>query len=140
LKKFHPHLLSSNYQSFSSLVGATPTPGAAQPSSVVYLPGQVQEPPQANLEFLEQWKQMKCVISDLMVGMSDLKIASNETRLELADHRGQLNDIMAKIGYRKKCNKNQGFCMQGTIIVVVVLIIGLVLGSYITVGLSKKFD
>jgi ABC-type lipoprotein release transport system permease subunit len=47
---------------------------------------------------------------------------------------------MAEIGYRKKHKKNQGFCMQGTILVVVVLIIGLVLGSYITVGLSKKFE
>jgi ABC-type lipoprotein release transport system permease subunit len=46
---------------------------------------------------------------------------------------------MAEIGYRKKRNKNHGFCMQGTIIVVVVLIIGLVLGSYITAGLSKNF-
>jgi hypothetical protein len=55
LKNFHPHLLPPNYQSFNSLVGATPAPGAAQPSSVVYLPGQVQEPPLANSEFLEQW-------------------------------------------------------------------------------------
>jgi hypothetical protein len=142
LKKFHPHLLPPNYQSFSSLVGATPgaAPKAAQPSSVVYPPGQVQVPPQANLEFLEQWNQMKFVLSDLKVGMSDLKIASNETRLELAGHIGQLNDIMAEISYRKKRNKNQGFCLQGTIIAVVVLIIGLVLGSYITVGLSKKFE
>jgi hypothetical protein len=69
---------------------------------------------------------MKCVISDLKVGMSDLKTESNKTRLELADHRGQLNDIIAEIGYRKKRNKNQGFCMQGTIIAVVVSIIGLV--------------
>jgi uncharacterized protein YneF (UPF0154 family) len=30
--------------------------------------------------------------------------------------------------------------MQGTILAVVVLIIGLVLGSYITARLSKKFD
>jgi hypothetical protein len=30
--------------------------------------------------------------------------------------------------------------MQGTILVVVVLIIGLVLCSYITAGLSKKFE
>jgi hypothetical protein len=111
LKNFHPHLLPPNYQSFNSLVGATPAPGVAQPSSVVYPPGKVQEPPQANSEFLEQWNQMKCVISDLKVGMSDLKIVSNETRLEFADHRGQLNDIMAEIGYRKKRNKNQGFCM-----------------------------
>jgi uncharacterized membrane protein YdbT with pleckstrin-like domain len=83
---------------------------------------------------------MKCVISDLKVGMSDLKIASNETSLELADHRGQLNDIMAEIVYRKKHKKNQGFFMQGTILVVVVLIIGLVLGSYIIAGLSQKFE
>jgi hypothetical protein len=41
LKNFHPHLLPPNYQSFSSLVGATPAPGVAQPSSVVYPPGQV---------------------------------------------------------------------------------------------------
>jgi hypothetical protein len=106
----------------------------------VYPPGQVQEPPQANSEFLEQWNQMKCVISHLKVGMSDLKIASNEMRLELADHSGQLNDIMAEIGYLKNRNKNQGFCMQGTIIAVVVLITGLVFGSYITAGLSKKFE
>jgi hypothetical protein len=55
LKKFHPHLLPPNYQSFSSLVGATPEAalGAAQPSSVVYPPRQVQEPPQAISEFLE---------------------------------------------------------------------------------------
>jgi hypothetical protein len=109
----------------------------------VYPPGQVQEPPlapQAISEILDQWNQMKCVISDTKVGMSDLKIVSNETRLELADHRGQLNDIMAEIGYRKKHNKNQGFCMQGTILAIAVLIIGLVLDSYITAGLSKKFE
>jgi ABC-type lipoprotein release transport system permease subunit len=47
---------------------------------------------------------------------------------------------MAEIGYLKNRNKNQGFCMQGTIIAVVVLIIGLVFGSYITAGLSKKFE
>jgi hypothetical protein len=82
---------------------------------------------------LDQWNLMKCVISDMKVGMSDLKIASNETRLELAEHRGQ-------IGYRKKHKKNQGFCMQGTILAVVVLIIGLVRGNYITAGLSKKFE
>jgi hypothetical protein len=95
-------LLPPNYQSFSSLVGATPAPGAAQLSSVVYPPGQVQEPPLPNSEFLEQWNQMKCVISDLKVGMSDLKVVGNETRLELADHRRQFIDIMAEIGYRKK--------------------------------------
>jgi hypothetical protein len=98
LKKFHPHLVLPNYQTFSSFTGAQPE-AAPQPSSVVYPPGQVQEPqpaPQAFSEILEQWNQIKCVISDMKVGMSDLKIASNETRLELADHRGQLNDIMAE--------------------------------------------
>jgi hypothetical protein len=30
--------------------------------------------------------------------------------LELADHRGQLNEIMADNGYRKKHKKNQGLC------------------------------
>jgi hypothetical protein len=133
LKKFHRHLVPPNYQTFSSFVGAPPeaAPGAPpQLSSVVYPPGQVQEPqpaPQAISEILDQWNQMKCVISDMKVRMSDLKIVSNETRLELADHRGQLNEIMAEIGYRKKHKKNQGFCMQGTIITVVVLIIDLVL-------------
>jgi ABC-type lipoprotein release transport system permease subunit len=47
---------------------------------------------------------------------------------------------MADIGYRKKHKKNQGFCMQGTILTIVVLIVGLVLGSYITTELSKKFE
>jgi hypothetical protein len=146
LKKFHPHLVPPNYQTFNGFVAASPEAalGAApQPSSVVYPPGQVQEPqpaPPAISEILDQWNQMKCVISDMKVGMSDLKIASNEMTLELVDHRGQLNDIMADIGYRKKHKKNQGFCMQGTILAVVVLIIGLVLGSYITAGLSKKFE
>jgi hypothetical protein len=107
----------------------------------VYPPGQVQVPqpaPQSYSEILDQWNQMKCVISDMKVGISDLKIASNEMRLELADHRGQLNEIMADNGYRKKHKKNQGLCMHDTILIVVVLIIGLVLGSYITAGLSKK--
>jgi hypothetical protein len=146
LKKIHPHLVPPNYQTFSSFIGALPeaAPGATpQPSSVVYPSGQVQKPqptPQAISEILDQWNQMKCVISDMKVGMSDLKIVSNEMRLELADHRGQLKEIMADIGYRKKHKKNQGFCMQGTIITVVVLIIGLVLGSYITAGQYKKFE
>jgi uncharacterized protein Veg len=74
----------------------------------------------------------------MKVGISDLKTASNEMRLELANHRGQLNEIMADNGYRKKNKKNQGLCMQGTILTIVVLIIGLVLGSYIRAGLSKK--
>jgi hypothetical protein len=146
LKKFHPHLVPPNHQTFSSYIGAPPeaAPGVApQPSSVVYPSGQVQEPqpaPQAISEILDQWNEMKCVISNMKVGMSDLKIASNEMRLELADHRRQLNNIMADIGYRKKNKKTQGFCMQGIILAVVVLIIGLVLGSYITAGLSKKFE
>jgi hypothetical protein len=61
LKKFHPHLVPPNYQTFSNFVGAPPeaAPGAApQPSSVVYPLGQVQEPqpaPQAFSEILEQW-------------------------------------------------------------------------------------
>jgi hypothetical protein len=145
-EKFHPHLVPPNYQTFSSFVGAPPEaePGAApQLSSVVYPPGQVQEPqlaPPAISEIQDQWNHMKCVISDMKVGMSDLKMATNVMMLELADHRGQLNEIMADNGYRKKHKKNQGFCMQGTILVVVVLIIGLVLGSYITAGLSKKFE
>jgi hypothetical protein len=90
LKKFHPHLVPPNYQMFRSFVGSAPpevAPGAApQLSSVVYLPRQVQEPqpaPQSISEMLDQWNQMKCVISDMKVGMSDLKIASNEMRLEL---------------------------------------------------------
>jgi hypothetical protein len=98
LKKFHPHLVPPNYQTFSSFVVAPPeaAPGAApQPSRVVYPPGQVQVPqpaPQAISEILDQWNQMKCVISNMKVGISDLTIASNEMRLELVDHRGQLND------------------------------------------------
>jgi uncharacterized protein Veg len=74
----------------------------------------------------------------MKVGINNLKISSNEMRLELADHRGQLNEIMANNGYRKKHKKNQGLCMQGTILAVVVLIIGVVLGSYLTAGLSKN--
>jgi hypothetical protein len=102
---------------------------------------QVPQPaPQSISEILDQWNQMKCVISDMKVGISDLKIVSNEMSLELAYHRGQLNEIMTDNGYRKKHKKNQGVCMQGTILTVVVLILGLVLGSYITAGLSKKFE
>jgi hypothetical protein len=56
----------------------------------------------------------------------------------LSHHRGQLNEIMANNGYRKKHKKNQGLCMQGTILAVVVLIIGVVLDSYLTAGLSKN--
>jgi hypothetical protein len=74
----------------------------------------------------------------MKVGISDLKISSNEMRLELADHRGQLNEIVANSGYRKKHKKNQGLCKQGTILAGVVLIIGVVFGSYLTVGLSKN--
>jgi hypothetical protein len=101
----------------------------------------VQEPqptPPAISEILDQWNPMKFVISYMKVGMSDLKIATNEMRLEITDHRGQLNEIMADNGYRKKHKKNQGFCMQGTILAVVVLILGLVLGSYITAELFEE--
>jgi hypothetical protein len=59
-------------------------------------------------------------------------------RHKLAKHRGQLNELMAKNGYRKKPKKNQGLCMQGTILAVVVLIIGAVLDSYPTAGLSEN--
>jgi hypothetical protein len=50
----------------------------------------------------------------------------------------QLNEIVANSGYRKKHKKNQGLCKQGTILAVVVLIIGVVFGSYLTAGLSKN--
>jgi hypothetical protein len=144
LKKFHPHLVPPNYQTFSSVVAAPPEAApevAPQLSSVVHPPGQVQVPqpaPQPNSEILDQLNQMRCVVSDMKVGISDLKISSNEMRLELADYRGQHNEIMADNGYQKKHKKNQGLCMQGTILTVVVLIIGLVLGSYITAELSKN--
>jgi hypothetical protein len=144
LKTFHPHLVSPNYQTFSSVVAAPPqaTPEAApQPSSVVYPPRQLQVPqlaPQPISEIKVQLNQMKCVISDTKVGISDLKISSNAIRHELADHRGQLNEIKANNGYRKKPKKNQGLCMQGTILAIVVLIIGVVLGSYLTAGMSKN--
>jgi amino acid permease len=59
-------------------------------------------------------------------------------RHELAEHRGQLTELMAKNGYRKKPKKNLRLCMQGTILVAVVLIIGVVLDSYLTSGLSKN--
>jgi hypothetical protein len=72
------------------------------------------------------------------LGFSDLKIPNNETRHELAEHRGQLTEIMEEIGYRKKPKKNKGLCMQGTILTFVVLIIGVVLDSYLTSGLSKN--
>jgi hypothetical protein len=98
-------LLPPNYQLFSSLVGATPEPGAAQPSSVVYPTGQVQEPPQASSEFLEQWNQMKCVISYLKVGMSDLKIASNETGLNLRTIEGNLMTLWRKLAIRRSETK-----------------------------------
>jgi TolA-binding protein len=144
LKTFHPHLVPPNYETFSSVVAAPPqaAPEAApQPSSVVYPPRQVQVPqptPQPISEITDQLSQMKCVISDMKVGISDLKISSNQMRLELSDHRGQLNEVMANNGYWKKHKKNQGLCMQATILSIVVLIIGVVLGSYLTVGLSKN--
>jgi hypothetical protein len=125
---------------FSSVVAAPPQ-AAPQPSSVVYLSGQVQVPqpsPQPIYEIMDQLNQMKCVISDMKVGISDLKISNNEMRHELADHRGQLNEIMVNNGYRKKHKKSQGLCMQGTILAVVVLIIGVVLGSCLIARLSKN--
>jgi hypothetical protein len=45
---------------------------------------------------------------------------------------------MAKNGYRKKPKKNKGLCMQGTILAFVILIIGVVLGSYLIGGMSKN--
>jgi hypothetical protein len=118
---------------FSSVVAAPPQAApqpAPQPSSVVYLSGQVQMPqptPQPISRIMDQLNKMKCVISDIKVEISDLKISNNEVRHELAEHRGQLNEFVAKNGYQKKPKKNQGLCMQGTILVVVVLIIGVVL-------------
>jgi hypothetical protein len=96
LKKFHPHLVLPNYQTLNSFFAAPQeaAPGVApQPSSVVYPPGQVQVPqpaPQLIYVILDQWNQMKCVISDMKVGISDLKIASNEMRLELQTIEGNL--------------------------------------------------
>jgi hypothetical protein len=92
LKTFHPHLVPPNYQTFSSVAVAPPQAApevAPQPSSVVYPPGQVQVPqpaPQPISEIMDQLNQMQCVISNMKVGISDLKILSNEMRLELADH------------------------------------------------------
>jgi hypothetical protein len=104
-----------------------------------YHPHLVPQPaPQPISEIMDQLNQMKCVISDMKVGISDLKISNNEMRHELADHRGQLDEIMANNVYQKKHKKNRGLCMQGTILAVVVLIIGVVLGSYLTAGLSKN--
>jgi hypothetical protein len=74
----------------------------------------------------------------MKLGFSDLKISNNEMRHELVEHRGQLTKLMAKNSYQKKPKKNKGLCMQCTILVVVVLIIGVVLGSYLTGGLSKN--
>jgi hypothetical protein len=87
---------------------------------------------------MDRLNQLKCDISDIKVGVSDFKISNNEVRHELAEHRGQLNELMVKNYYRKKPKKNKGLCMQGTILVVVVLIIGIVLGSHLTGGLSKN--
>jgi hypothetical protein len=42
---------------------------ALQPSSVVYPPGQVQ--PVSKI--MDQLNQLKCVVSDMKVGVSDLK-------------------------------------------------------------------
>jgi hypothetical protein len=48
-EKISPSFGAANYQTFSSFVRAPPEAalGAAQPSSVVYPPGQVLEPPLA---------------------------------------------------------------------------------------------
>jgi hypothetical protein len=122
---------------FNSVIAAPPQAApqpTPQPSSVVYPPGQVQ----LVSEIMDQLNQLKCVISDMKVGVSDLKISNNEMRHELAEQRGQLNELMAKNGYRKKPKKIKGLCMQGTILVVVVLIIGVVLGSYLIGELSKN--
>jgi hypothetical protein len=115
-------------------VVAAPPQAAPQSSSVVYPPVQVQPVS----EIMDQLNQLKCVVSDLKLGFRDLTIWNNETRHKLAEHRGQLTEIMEKIGYRKKPKKNKGLCMQGTILTFVVLIIGVVLGSYLTGGLSKN--
>jgi hypothetical protein len=46
---------------------------------------------------------------------------------------------LAKNGWvKKKPKKNKGLCMQGTILTFVILIIGVVLSSYLTGGLSKN--
>jgi hypothetical protein len=100
----------------------------------VYPLGQVQPVS----EIMDQLNQLKCVVSDMQLGFSDLKISNKEMRHELAEHRGQLTELMAKNGYRKNPKKNKGVCMQGTILAVVVLIIGVVLGNYLTGGLSKN--
>jgi hypothetical protein len=39
---------------------------------------------------------------------------------------------------KKKPKKNKGLCMQGTILAFVILIIGVVLGSYLIGGMSKN--
>jgi hypothetical protein len=59
-------------------------------------------------------------------------------RVELAEHRGQLTELMAKNDCRKKPKKNTELCMQGTILAFVILIICVVLGGYITGGQSRN--
>jgi hypothetical protein len=59
--------------------------------------------------------------------------------LNLQTIEGNLMTLWRKLAIGRSI-KNQGFCMQGAILAVVVLIIGLVLGSYIAAGLSKKFE
>jgi hypothetical protein len=39
---------------------------------------------------------------------------------------------------KKKPKKNKGLCIQGTILAFVILIIGVVLGGYLTGGLSRN--
>jgi hypothetical protein len=65
------HLVLTNYQMFTSIAApplATGTTTVPQPSSVVYPLGQVQPVS----EIMDQLNQLKCVISDLKLGFSDL--------------------------------------------------------------------
>jgi hypothetical protein len=71
---------------------AAPPQAAPQLSNVVYPSAQVQPV----YEIMDQMNQLKCVVSDLKLGFSDLKISNNETRHKLAEHRGQLTEIMEK--------------------------------------------
>jgi hypothetical protein len=74
----YPHLVPANYHTFTSV--AAPPQVAPQPSSVVYPLVQVQ--PVSKI--MDQLNQLKCVVSNLKLGFSDLKISNNEMRHELA--------------------------------------------------------
>jgi hypothetical protein len=90
-------------------------------------------------KIMEQLNQLKFVVSDFKFGNSDLKMSHNESRLELVDLRWQFTEHLAKNCCGKKNpKKNKGLCMQGTILTFVILIIGVVLGSYLTGRLSKN--